>query len=82
MVDEVAPWNSGSWRLELDAGEGRLTRTDAADRVLGPRGLALLWTGAGSGRGAATAGLVTGPGDPAALDLLACGQAPQLRDYF
>ena len=82
VVDEVAPWNSGSWRLELDAGEGRLTRTDAADLVLGPRGLALLWTGAGSGRGAATAGLVTGPGDPAALDLLACGQAPQLRDYF
>ncbi len=36
VVDDVAPWNSGSWRLELDAGEGRLTRTDDADLVLGP----------------------------------------------
>ncbi|WP_242653789.1 GNAT family N-acetyltransferase [Klenkia soli] len=83
VVDDAAPWNSGSWQLELDAGEGRLTRTtEDADLVLGPQGLALLWTGAGRGHGAATAGLVTGPGDPAGLDLLACGQAPQLVDYF
>jgi len=83
VVDEVAPWNTGTWVLEVDAGEGRLTRTGAeADLVVGPRGLALLWTGAGSGRTAAAAGLVTGPGDPAALDLLASGRAPQLLDYF
>lgn len=83
LVDEVAPWNAGTWTLELDGGEGRLTRTGAdADLVLGPQGLALLWTGAGRGRAAAVAGLVGGTGDPAVLDLLACGQAPQLLDYF
>ena len=83
VVDDVAPWNTGTWTLELDGGEGRLTRTGAeADLALGPRALALLWTGAGNGRSAAVAGLVTGTGDPAALDLLACGHAPQLLDYF
>ncbi len=83
VVDDVAPWNSGTWRLEVDGGEGRAERTGAApDLVLGPRGLALLWTAAAGGRAAAGAGLVTGGGDPTALDLLACGRAPQLLDYF
>jgi predicted acetyltransferase len=83
VVDDVAPWHSGAWRLELDGGEGRATRTDGdPDLVLGPRGLALLWTAAAGGRAVADAGLVTGPGDPAALDLLACGRPPQLLDYF
>ncbi|MEI4274228.1 GNAT family N-acetyltransferase [Klenkia sp. LSe6-5] len=83
VVDDVAPWNTGTWRVELDGGAGEATRTTGdADLVVAAGGLALLWTGAAGGRSAAAAGLVSGPGDPAALDLLACGRAPQLLDYF
>ncbi|SCX43491.1 Predicted acetyltransferase [Klenkia marina] len=83
VVDEVAPWNTGTWQVELDGGEGRATRVGGGgDLVVRPGGLALLWTGAAGGRAAAAAGLVSGVGDPAVLDLLSCGRAPQLLDYF
>jgi hypothetical protein len=50
--------------------------------VLDVRGFAQLYCGVTSGRSAALAGLVTGPDDPAALDLLACGPPVALLDYF
>jgi predicted acetyltransferase len=28
--DEFCPWNAGRWRLAVEAGRGRLARTDAA----------------------------------------------------
>ena len=50
--------------------------------TLDVRGFAQLHCGITSGRVAALAGLVSGPDDPAALDLLASGPPVQLLDYF
>ncbi len=83
LADDVAPWNTGSWQLEIDEGEGTLSRTGAdPDLWLDVRGFAVLYCGAGTGRGAAQAGLAGGGADPAGLDLLASGPQAQLLDYF
>jgi predicted acetyltransferase len=83
LTDALAPWNAGSWELEIDGGEGTLVPARSEpDLVLDVRGFAVLYCGGTTGRAVAQAGLAGGPGDPAALDLLAGGPAAQLLDYF
>lgn len=83
LVDDLAPWNSGDWELVLEAGRGELTRSATApDRWLHVRGFAALYCGVATGAGLVSAGLAGGSGDPAALDLLGCGPAARLLDYF
>ncbi|MCZ2827531.1 GNAT family N-acetyltransferase [Modestobacter sp. VKM Ac-2986] len=83
LTDALAPWNTGDWELGIEGGEGTLVPARGEpDLVLDVRGFAVLYCGGTSGRAVAQAGLAGGPGDPAALDLLASGPAAQLLDYF
>lgn len=83
LTDELAPWNSGDWELSLDGGVGTLVpATGTPDRWLTVRGFAGLYCGVATGAGLVAAGLAGGAGDPAALDLLGCGPAARLADYF
>ncbi|MGY1694050.1 enhanced intracellular survival protein Eis [Geodermatophilus sp. SYSU D00814] len=83
LLDPAVPGNAGPWELELADGAGDLRRpASEPGLVLDVRGFAQLYGGATGGRAAALAGLVTGPDDPAALDLLACGPPAALLDYF
>ena len=83
LTDTMAPWNAGAWELAVADGTGTLTRAaDEPDLTLDVRGFAVLYCGVTTGRAVAQAGLAGGPGDPAALDLLAGGASAQLLDYF
>ena len=83
LLDPVVPGNAGPWELELADGAGELRRPGREPGlVLDVRGFAQLYCGVTTGRAAALAGLVSGPDDPAALDLLASGPPAQLLDYF
>ena len=83
LLDEVAPWNAGTWTLTIEDGAGSLVRAGAdADLWLHVRGFAALACSATTGAAAVQAGLAGGAGDPAALDLLASGPPAQLLDYF
>ncbi|WP_100499411.1 GNAT family N-acetyltransferase [Geodermatophilus chilensis] len=83
LLDPVVAPNTGPWELELADGAGELRRPDREPALLlDVRGFAQLYCGVTTGRAAALAGLVSGPGDPAALDLLASGPPAQLLDYF
>jgi len=83
LTDALAPWNAGSWELGISGGEGTLVPAyREPDLVLDVRGFAVLYCGVTTGRAVAQAGLAGGPGDPAALDLLAGGPPAQLLDYF
>lgn len=83
LVDAAAPWNAGAWQLEIAEGAGELTRAAAEPELtLDVRGFAVLYCGAGTGRGLAQAGLAGGTADPSALDLLVGGPPAELLDYF
>jgi Sterol carrier protein domain len=83
LLDPVVPENAGPWELELADGAGELRRPGREPGpVLDVRGFAQLYCGVTTGRAAALAGLVSGPDDPSALDLLGSGPPVQLLDYF
>jgi predicted acetyltransferase len=83
LLDPVVTENTGPWELELADGAGELRRPDREPGLtLDVRGFAQLYCGITTGRAAALAGLVSGPEDPSALDLLASGPPVQLLDYF
>ncbi|SET69390.1 GNAT family N-acetyltransferase [Geodermatophilus poikilotrophus] len=83
LLDPVVTENTGPWELELADGAGELRRPRREPGLtLDVRGFAQLYCGITTGRAAALAGLVSGPDDPAALDLLASGPPVQLLDYF
>jgi predicted acetyltransferase len=82
--DPVCPWNTGSFRLVLDDGVGRLEPGGTEAVMLGPRGLALLYAGAAGPDALRRAGLMTG-GDAssdALLQAATAGPTPAIRDYF
>ncbi|MEH0985124.1 GNAT family N-acetyltransferase [Micromonospora sp. CPCC 205556] len=85
LDDELADWNTGTWRLEVADGAAQLTRvTTEAALHLSVRGFALLYAGAATAQSVTDAGLLrcaTGA-DPRALDLLAAGGPAHLLDYF
>jgi predicted acetyltransferase len=81
LRDGLAPWNAGTWRLEVGGGEARLARTSAAAAVtLDVAGFALLYCGAARPDQVREAGLLDGPVD--GLDLLLPRTRAQLLDYF
>jgi predicted acetyltransferase len=67
--DPVCPWNTGTWRLQVAGGEGRLERAGSATAVADVRGLAPLFSGFAGPDDLARVGLLTGF-DPSDLDLL------------
>lgn len=71
VEDPVCPWNSGSWRLELEGGQGRLEPAPppAEAPTADIRGLASLFTGFATPDDLVRAGLLTGF-DAGAIDLL------------
>jgi predicted acetyltransferase len=72
VEDPLCPWNSGTWRLEVEAGEGRLERggtSGASGATASIRGLAALFTGFAAPDQLATVGLLDGV-DAAGLELL------------
>ncbi|RFU20101.1 GNAT family N-acetyltransferase [Geodermatophilus marinus] len=83
LLDPVVTENTGAWELELADGAGELRRAGREPGLtLDVRAFAQLYCGVTTGHAAALAGLVTGPDDPAALDLLAAGPRAELLDYF
>ncbi len=85
LDDVLAPWNTGSWRLEVADGSASLQRTDSEPGLrLAVQGFGLLYLGATTAQAVAEAGLLRCvPGtDPGALDLLGSGQQAELLDYF
>lgn len=85
LIDDLAPWNTGAWRLEVADGAARLTRTDnEPELTLSVRGFSLLYTGMSRAAAVAEAGLLRLPlgCDPAPLDLLGAGGRAELLDYF
>ncbi|MBF9128210.1 GNAT family N-acetyltransferase [Plantactinospora sp. S1510] len=85
LTDDVAPWNSGNWRLEVDGGSAELHRiTEQPPLVLSVRGFALLYTGAANAYATVEAGLLHCPAgtDPGGLDLLGTAPRAELLDYF
>ncbi|MFY1672126.1 GNAT family N-acetyltransferase [Plantactinospora sp. WMMB334] len=86
LTDEIAPWNAGTWRLEVEGGAAGLHRLpdNPSAPQLSVRGFALLYTGAAGSYAVAEAGLLHCPAgtDPSGLDLLAAGPPASLLDYF
>lgn len=81
--DPLLPAASGPWRLEVDAGHGRLSPATGARARLDARAVGPLFTGFRSPRALALAGLAAG--DAAALDWLGgafASPAPVLLDFF
>lgn len=81
LVDEVCPWNAGSWRLELDGGAGTLERGGTGSVRLKPRGLAAWYAGTAPAV-LRRAGLLTGGSDDAVLAAATAGPPSSLLDYF
>lgn len=83
--DAELPENTGSWRLTVADGKGRLERlADGSGGVrLTARGLAVLYAGTPVGT-VRTAGLLTGgtENDARALDTAFAGPTPYMLDYF
>jgi predicted acetyltransferase len=77
VEDPACPWNTGTWRLELESGRGRVEpvpgpgpgESEAATPVADVRGLASLFTGFATPDDLVRAGLLTGF-DPEAVELL------------
>jgi predicted acetyltransferase len=69
VEDPACPWNTGTWRLELADGQGRVEPAPAATATAHIRGLASLFTGFTGPDDLVRAGLLGGF-DREALDLL------------
>ena len=86
VEDPLAPWNTGTWRVEAAGGAGSVRRADGAaeDARLSVKGLASLYAGRRSARELAACGLLEG--DAAALRrldaLFATHHAPHCPDHF
>ena len=92
VADPVCPWNSGSHRLVLNDGSGRLepgssTRPEpgAGSGIhIGPRGLAVLIAGGSTPAAMRRAGLLVGgsPADDRMLGAAMAGPRPAILDFF
>lgn len=85
LHDELAPWNTGSWELEMAGGAASLTPSTSAPALhLSVEGFGLLYTGRATVATLVEGGLAevgTG-GDPAVLDALRAAPVAELLDYF
>jgi predicted acetyltransferase len=83
IEDEQCPWNAGSWRFELEGGEGRLEPGGDGGARITPRGLALWYAGAATPAQLRRLGLLAGdPAGDALLEVATAGPPPNLLDYF
>jgi len=84
VTDRQCDWNSGSWRLVVEDGVGRLERGGRGDVRLGIGAFASLYSGYSSAHVLAHAGLLTGASerDHAALHAAFAGPTPWLADFF
>lgn len=83
LDDAVCPWNTGSWRLVLEGGEGRLEPGGSGAVRVTMRGLAVLYAGGATPAVLRRAGLLAGDeGSDAFLAAASAGPAPALLDYF
>lgn len=84
IEDSLAPWNSGTWALDIGDGGGQLKRTtDDTSVTLTVAGFASLYCGLTNAESLRLAGHVSGPhDDAAALDVLATSAPPRLIDDF
>lgn len=93
LEGDVLPGLDGGYRIAVSDGRATVTRSaktrtarpgTTSDRVLGPRGLALVYAGAQSSANLRTSGLLRG-GDPTQdldWDALFGGRQQHIRDYF
>jgi predicted acetyltransferase len=59
IVDDLCPWNSGTWQLTVEGGRGKLDPSNQAPEfVMPPRVLAMLATGFESATALARMGLI------------------------
>jgi predicted acetyltransferase len=84
LTDKLAPWNTGTWALDIDDGAAELRRTTSTAPVeLTVNGFALLYSGVANSAALRQAGLLDGPSDAAAaLDVLSVSPPPCLLDSF
>ncbi|MGC4807812.1 GNAT family N-acetyltransferase [Micromonospora sp. DT233] len=85
LHDDLADWNTGTWRLDIADGTAELTPTHTDTPLhLTVRGFAQLYTGASNAETLHHAGLLHTDAntDPRPLDLLAAAGPAHLHDYF
>lgn len=84
VEDPLAPWNTGTWSLDIGDGAGELKRTtDDTSVHLTVSGFASLYCGVSTVGALRMAGHVSGDhDDAAALDVLATSAPPRLLDSF
>ncbi len=83
LDDDLVPHNRGRFVLEVEGGQGRLSRGGNGTLRTGPRGLAALYTGFMHPASLARAGLVEGDERSLAkAAALFAGAAPCMRDHF
>lgn len=84
-VDELAPWNPGTYRLEVDDGQPTVAPTSGRGELQVPiKALASMFTGFRSARQLARWGLIEGDSTAVARAdaLFALGTAPGCPDHF
>jgi predicted acetyltransferase len=84
--DDLCPWNTGTWSVEVEAGAARVRQTGGdADLALAPRALAMLVCGYQRATALAQAGLIVSS-NPQALatadQLFQTAHAPFCMDHF
>lgn len=84
VEDTMAPWNTGTWAIEVDGGKAELRRTNGDTSVhLTVNGFAMLYCGLTTAASLREAGHLSGPhADAAALDVLSTSVPPRLLDNF
>jgi predicted acetyltransferase len=84
LAGDFLPGLDGSYHLSVRDGQAECAHTGESDRMLSPRGLALVYAGAQSSANLRTAGHLQG-GDPAQdldWDVVFGGRQLHIRDYF
>lgn len=86
FADDLCPWNDGTWQLSVEAGSGRLTRTDAEPELcLTSRSLAMMASGYQPATTLARIGLIAPAGARALASadaLFRTSHAPSCTDGF
>jgi predicted acetyltransferase len=84
MVDDLAPWNTGTWELSVSDGVGELRPASGPAAVrLSVAGFASLYCGLSGAAALRESGHVVGSrDDAAALDVLATSTPPRLLNSF
>lgn len=84
VQDDMAPWNTGTWAVEVDGGKAQVRRTTGDASVhLTVGGFASLYCGLATVASLRESGHVTGPyDDAAALDVLGTSAPPRLLNNF